>query len=74
MRAYRQADVTDHQLHDQVYCGRDNTDLSTIAIEKWNVWYKCIQNIDQTLENEENGMQDHVSRVYGDVGVVLLQF
>ena len=74
MRAHRQADVTDHQLHDQVYCGHDNTDQSKMVQEKCNEWYKCIKNTDQTLESEEDGMQDHVSRVYGDVGVVLLQF
>ena len=29
LRAHRQADVTDHQLHDQVYYGRYNSDQST---------------------------------------------
>ena len=74
MRAHRQADVTDHQLHDQVYCGRYNIDHSSIVPEEQNEWCKSIKNIDKTLESEEDGMQDHVSRVYGDVGVVLLQF
>ena len=74
MRAHRQADVTDHQLHDQVYGGHYNINHSTEACEKLNEWFKCTKNIDKTLEREEDGMQDHVSRVNGDVGVVLLQF
>ncbi len=31
VRAHRQADVTDHQLHDQVYYGRYNSDQSTMT-------------------------------------------
>ncbi len=49
VRAHRQADVTDQQLHDQVYCDHDDTDQILMAVEKWNVWYNCIKNIDQTL-------------------------
>ena len=36
MRAHRQADVTDHQLHNQVYCGRYNINKRTMANKKWN--------------------------------------
>ncbi len=69
-----QTNVTDHQLHDQVNYGRSTTDYNTISQKNWNVWIQCIYNIDQTLESEENGMQDHGAFVYIDVWVVLLQF
>ncbi len=74
VRAHSQAYVTDHQLHNQVYCSHDNIDKRTTATKKMNVWYKWHKNYYQTLESEEDGMQNHVSRVYGNVWVLFLQF
>jgi hypothetical protein len=72
--SHSQADITYHQLDDQVYCGRYNINQIRIPGEKWNECHKGIKNIYQTLEGEENGMQNKGAFVYGDVGVVLLQF
>ncbi len=67
MRAYCQGDVTDHQLHDQVYYGHDNYDQDSIFGEDLNVLLKCKKNNNQTLESEEDGMQDHCVFFYGNV-------
>ncbi len=74
MRAHRQADVTDHQLHDEIYCGNDNGNQILMGQEKWIEWFNCKKNCNKTLECEEDGMQDHISRVYCYVGVALFQF
>jgi hypothetical protein len=46
-RAHRQADVTNHQLHDQVYCDYDNTDHTKMDMEKLNRCIKCTNNIEK---------------------------